>query len=235
MSATAPIRIAARAQPAKYAFIIFHGLGDSGAGWTFLAEYLQRDPALASAQFVFPTAPVRPITANNFAPATAWLDVRSWLSHESVDLEGFNESMKLVPKLIEEQVAQGIPYERIWIGGFSQGAALTMGTALSFPHRLGGFLSFSGPPSYRWLEHTVSDANTGAPVFQSHGTMDEVFPSSGAEAVHRSFTSQYGFKNHRLKIYDGLGHSISPQLLDDALAFIKANLDAEKPAPRPAL
>ncbi|AGO13686.1 AaceriAGL188Wp [[Ashbya] aceris (nom. inval.)] len=232
---TAPIRIAAKAQPAKYAFIIFHGLGDSGAGWTFLAEYLQRDPALASAQFVFPTAPVRRITANSFAPANAWLDVRSWVSHESVDLEGFMDSMKLVPKLIEEQVAQGIPYERIWIGGFSQGAALTMGTALGFPQRLGGFLAFSGPPSYHWLEHTLCDANKESPIFQSHGSADEIFPASGAEAVHRSFTSKYGFKNHQLKIYDGLGHSISPQLLDDALAFIKANLDAGERAPRPAL
>lgn len=104
-----------------------HGLGDTGSGWGFLAQYLQqRDPAaFQHTNFVFPNAPELHVTANGGALMPAWFDILEWdPSFSKVDSDGFMNSLNSIEKTVKQEIDKGIKPEQIIIGGFSQGAAL---------------------------------------------------------------------------------------------------------------
>lgn len=106
--------------------IVAHGLGDSGAGWAFLAEEYQS--RFKETKMIFPNAPNIPITINGGMSMPGWYDISSFgdLANRSEDEAGVIRSQNVFHKLIADEISAGIPSERIVLGGFSQGGAMSL-------------------------------------------------------------------------------------------------------------
>jgi phospholipase/carboxylesterase len=151
-----------------------HGLGADGHDFEPIVPELVA-PHERSLRFVFPHAPVRPVTINNGLSMRAWYDILGFDRRTTQDVAGIRASDAAVRALIERENSRGIPTSRIVLGGFSQGGALALYTGPRYPERLAGFMGLS---CYMLLEDSFpserSRNNYGTPVFLAHGTQDPV-------------------------------------------------------------
>jgi phospholipase/carboxylesterase len=169
--------------------IILHGLGADGTDFLSFADELKLS-AVGPVRYVFPRAPVRPVTINGGQPMRAWYDILNMDLVRREDEAGLRDSFAQIHQLIDSEVAAGVPANRIVLGGFSQGCAITMGAGLRYSHRLGGLLCMSGyMPLADTLEAERSDANRLTPVFQAHGRSDGVINISRATATRDQLQS----------------------------------------------
>ena len=165
--------------------IWLHGLGDSGNGFAPIVPELGL-PSGHKIRFVFPHAPIRPVTINNGMPMRAWYDIKSMDFNHRADVEGVLESAEQVRELIEAEIAKGIPSDRIVLAGFSQGGviALHLGTRLDKP--LAGIMALSTYMSEpEKLAAEASDQNKSTPVFCAHGQQDDVVPMFLGHAAYK--------------------------------------------------
>jgi phospholipase/carboxylesterase len=171
------------ADAAQATIIILHGLGADGTDFLSFADELKLAP-VGPVRFVFPRAPVRPVTINGGHPMRAWYDILGADLVRREDEGGLRESIHQVHALIDREVARGVPANRIVLGGFSQGCAITLGAGLRYHQRLAGLAALSG---YMPLAETTAaerrDANALTPVFQAHGRSDGVIPLARATAT----------------------------------------------------
>jgi phospholipase/carboxylesterase len=131
------------ADAAKATIIILHGLGADGTDFLSFADELKLAP-VGPVRFVFPRAPVRPVTINGGHQMRAWYDILGADLVRREDEVGLRESITLVHSLIDREVARGVPANRIVLGGFSQGCAITLGAGLRYHQRLAGLAGLSG-------------------------------------------------------------------------------------------
>lgn len=137
--------------------IFLHGLGDSGAGWAPVARLLSQNPKLTHINWILPHAPVQRVTLNMGMQMPSWFDIASLDADltgglvddrirpdRAEDQEGMLSSAMAVGGIVTKEVDAGIDSKRIVIGGFSQGAALSLLTGLTSERRLGGLVSLSG-------------------------------------------------------------------------------------------
>ena len=181
---TAPIleaiEIETRPDP-DAACIWMHGLGDDGRGWSEVvpALGLPRDLGI---RFLFPHAPVMPVTINNGMRMRAWYDIRQTNLNERADLDGVRQSQAHVDALITRERARGISARRIVLAGFSQGGAIALYAGLRFAERLAAIVALS---TYLIagdrLESEANEANRDIPIFMAHGTFDPVVQLAWAE------------------------------------------------------
>jgi phospholipase/carboxylesterase len=154
--------------------IWMHGLGDDGQGWSQVVPEL-RLPASLRVRFLFPHAPVMPLTINQGYRMRAWYDVRAANITERADLDGVRRSQRQVEALIEHEASRGVSPARIVLAGFSQGGAIALFAGLRHPQRLAGIVALStyliGPD---FLAAEASSANRDVPIFMAHGTRDPV-------------------------------------------------------------
>jgi phospholipase/carboxylesterase len=171
------------ADTAQATIIILHGLGADGTDFLSFADELKLAP-VGPVRFVFPRAPVRPVTINGGHQMRAWYDILGSDLVRREDEAGLRESIAQVHTLIDREVARGVPAHRIVLGGFSQGCAITLGAGLRYHQRLAGLAALSG---YMPLAETTAaerrDANALTPVFQAHGRSDGVIPLARATAT----------------------------------------------------
>jgi phospholipase/carboxylesterase len=161
--------------------IVLHGLGADGHDFVPIAQELRLQPA-GAVRFVFPHAPVRPVTINGGAVMRAWYDIVSNDMDSREDETSLRASIPEVAALISRERERGIEASRIVLMGFSQGCAMTLLTGLRYPERLAGLVGLSGYlPLARSLAAERSDANQLAPIFFAHGTDDPVIPLDAAE------------------------------------------------------
>ncbi|GAB2849302.1 alpha/beta hydrolase [Pseudoduganella ginsengisoli] len=187
------IEINTSASP-ELAVIWMHGLGDSGDGWAPIVNELNLD-GLPGIRFVFPHAPMQPVTLNNGYVMRSWYDILSLDAgtNRREDENGLRESQKLVEALIARENARGIPTSRIVLGGFSQGCAMTLQAGLRHPEKLAGLMCLSGYlPLADKAAAERSAANQDTPIFMVHGTMDPVIPISRATAS-RDLLARLGY------------------------------------------
>ena len=175
------IEIETGANP-QHAVIWLHGLGADGHDFAPIVPELglQNAPAI---RFIFPHAPIQPVTINGGMAMRAWDDmyVAALVRHE--DESGLRKSQIEVQNLIARENARGIPTENIVLAGFSQGCAMTLQTGLRLPERLAGMLCLSGYlPLAAAVENERHQANQNTPIFMAHGSMDPVVPLTRAEA-----------------------------------------------------
>lgn len=169
--------------PATSAVIWLHGLGADGFDFVPVVDELHLPASLAT-RFIFPHAEQRPVSINNGYVMRAWYDIKvldSGLRLE--DDPGIRGSEAVVRRYIEQQIAQGIPANRIVIAGFSQGGAIALQTGLRYPQRLGGVMALS---TYLPLRDSVAKeaaaANRDLPILMCHGAYDGVLPLGMGEA-----------------------------------------------------
>jgi phospholipase/carboxylesterase len=168
----------------KLAVIWLHGLGADGHDFEPIVPEL---PLPFPVRFVFPHAPVRAVTVNGGMRMRAWYDILGWGRDVPQDTAGIRASAAAVTRLIEREIARGVPAERIVLAGFSQGGAVALYTALREPRRLAGVLALS---TYLPLADTLADemtpANAGLPILMAHGTADPILPIALAESSRHS-------------------------------------------------
>jgi len=159
-----------------YSIIWLHRLGAYAHDFKNIPSELKLSSDL-NIRFIFPNAPIRPITINGGFPMRGWYDIKSLTDLNHEDEEGILASYKLIGNLINEQINLGIESKNIFLAGFSQGAAMSLFTGLRFEKPLGGIISLSGYlPLQNNLKTEASAQNKNIPIFMAHGTYDTVVP-----------------------------------------------------------
>jgi phospholipase/carboxylesterase len=195
--------------------IWLHGLGANGSDFVPIVPVLGlRTPA----RFVFPHAPLRPVTINGGTVMRAWYDVLALEGARREDEGGIRESARRVEGLIAAEVARGVAPARVILAGFSQGGAMALHVGLRHAARLGGLLVLS---AYLPLAHAVaaeaSPAGRGTPVFLAHGTQDPLIRLARAR-VARDALAALGcpVEYHEYPI----GHTVSDAEIRDLAAWL---------------
>ena len=164
--------------------IVLHGLGADGTDFLSFADELQLGADVGPLRWVFPRAPERAVTINNGMRMRAWYDILGADLMRREDEAGLRESFAQVHALLEREVARGMPAERIVLGGFSQGSAITLGAGLRYGRRLAGLVALSGYlPLADATEGERADANVLTPVFLAHGRHDGIVPLARGTAT----------------------------------------------------
>ncbi len=197
---------------ARTTIIVLHGLGADGNDFVPIAQELRLD-AIGPVRFVFPHAPVMPVTINNGYRMRAWYDILGTEAARREDEPGLRAAQALVEGLIAQEKARGVEAARIVLMGFSQGCAMTLLTGLRHAERLGGLVGLSG---YLPLAHTTaaerSDANTHTPIFQAHGQFDGMIAIDRARATRDELQALgYDVEWHEYP----MEHSVSAQEIAD--------------------
>lgn len=169
-----PTKIIQSNLPATASVIWLHGLGASAEDFMPMVPNLDLGVD-HTIRFVFPNAPTRAITITGGMSMPAWYDITGFTLQSREDLAGLELSQIAIEKLIEHEIAQGIAPERIILGGFSQGGALSLFAGLQSRYRLGGLVSLSA--YLPCAEHTLTNSSVecqNTPIFMAHGTQDAV-------------------------------------------------------------
>ncbi|GAB1312160.1 Acyl-protein thioesterase 1 [Madurella fahalii] len=212
--------------------IFIHGLGDTGHGWAGAVENWRRRQRLDEVKFILPHAPSIPITCNWGVKMPGWYDIHTIDGsadslRRNEDEAGILLSQAYFHELIQKEIDSGIPADRIVIGGFSQGGAMSIFSGLTAKVKLAGIVALS---SYLLLSLKFADlvpkpeVNKETPIFMAHGDSDQVV---NIELGKKSFDLLKGMGyNPKFKIYEGMGHSACLEELDEVEAFLRERLPA---------
>ncbi len=169
---------------ASHVFLWLHGLGDSGHGHGPVVRALTL-PESVSARFILPHATPRPVTVNSGAIMPAWYDIRA-LGGGDHDVGGIRYAADQVSLFIDRELDRGLPSERIFVCGFSQGGCVGLQVALRYPARLGGAVGLSTYIADTGsLANEASEANRRLPVFLGHGMRDPMVPVAAMSDARR--------------------------------------------------
>jgi phospholipase/carboxylesterase len=172
----------------RAAVIWMHGLGADGYDFVDVPPVL-RLPESLSVRFVFPHAPMQPVTINGGMVMRAWYDIRPDAGARREDEPGLRQSQRQVEALIAREKARGVPAARIVLAGFSQGGAMALQTGLRHPERLAGIMALSCYlPLADLVAAEASAANRDVPIFLAHGTHDPLIPLTRARRALESLT-----------------------------------------------
>jgi phospholipase/carboxylesterase len=193
------------------AVIWLHGLGADGHDFEAIVPELELTKPI---RFVFPHAPVRPVTINNGMRMRAWYDIFQFGGGRE-DEQGLRASQKLVDEMIR---AQNLPPEKIVLAGFSQGGAIVLQAGLRHAERLAGIMALS---CYLPIASTVaaekSAANQSVPIFMAHGRFDDVIPIQRAQQSREALEKMgYKMEWHEYP----MPHSVCPEEIADMSAFL---------------
>ena len=159
-----------------HAVIWLHGLGADGHDFAPIVPELVQ-PGWPPLRFVFPHAPVRPVTINGGMPMRAWYDIKGMDIVDKQDAEGTGASVGEVDALIAREAERGIPASRIILAGFSQGGAIALAAGVRHAEALAGIVALSAYlPLAETTEAERHAANTKTPIFWGHGRADPVVP-----------------------------------------------------------
>jgi phospholipase/carboxylesterase len=193
-------------QPHPDAAVIWlHGLGADGSDFVPIIDQLQLPSDLAI-RFIFPHAPMRPITINQGYHMPGWYDISSLSTIEQEDEAGIKESSAILKQICEDQEADGISSSRIIVAGFSQGGAIALHCGCRYPRPLAGIMALSAylalPDS---LDDEISENMAETPVFMAHGRQDDVI------SYEYGYDSKEQLEAHDVPViwyeYD-MGHSV---------------------------
>jgi phospholipase/carboxylesterase len=180
--------------PAPRAAVLWlHGLGADGHDFEPIVPELDLSPTLP-VRFVFPHAPMRPVTINHGMVMRAWYDVREDGGERREDEAGVRASQQLIEALIAREQSRGVAAHRLVLAGFSQGGAMALHTGLRHPDHLAGILALSCfLPLADKLAGEASPANRDVPIFLTHGTQDAVIPIGRARRA-RTVLESLGYR-----------------------------------------
>jgi phospholipase/carboxylesterase len=203
--------------PARSTLIVLHGLGADGTDFQPVADEMDL-AGVGPVRWVFPRAPVRPVTANGGQHMRAWYDIVAFGGNAEDDA-GLRESFAAVHGLIEREIERGIPAERIVLAGFSQGCAITLGAGLRCARKLAGLVGMSG---YLPLAATTAAerhaANAATPILLAHGTRDPLVGITRGRAARDALEGLgYAVEWHEYP----MEHSVCLEEIRDWQAFVR--------------
>jgi phospholipase/carboxylesterase len=205
----------------RHALIWLHGLGADGNDFApIVPELVERTwPPL---RFVFPHAPVRPITINGGMAMRAWYDISGLEIAQRQDEAGIRASIGLLDELIEREIARGVAAQNVFLAGFSQGGAIVLGGGVRYAQRLGGIIALSTYlPMAEKTDGEMSAANRDAPIFMAHGTLDPTI-SHALGQMSREYLKQRGYT---IEWHDyPIAHQVCAEEIADLRRWIGARL-----------
>lgn len=204
------------AVPARSTVIWLHGLGADGHDFEPIVPELHL-PDTAGIRFIFPHAPVRPVTINDGAEMRAWYD---FVPHsETAGSEDIATSQAQLEAFIEREVTRGIPSEAILLAGFSQGGVIALHTGTRYHQRLAGILALSTYLyDFKGTEAEMHDANLAIPIMMAHGTHDPMIPVMRA-ATSRENLIRLGYD---VRWYDyPMGHQVCLEEVEEISRFFQ--------------
>lgn len=212
--------------------IWMHGLGADGWDFVPIVRELPLPEELAL-RFIFPHAPVRPVTINNGAPMRAWYDISMNDISRVADERGIRESQAAVERLIARERDRGVDPGRIVLAGFSQGGAIALQVGLRHGSRLAAIVALSAYlPLEGSLDAEASPANRATPIFMGHGTQDPVVPLQLAQASKAALERRgYEVEWHTWP----MGHNVHPEEIEAIAVFLGRALGDGKKASRSSI
>ncbi|HEU0277511.1 MAG TPA: carboxylesterase [Rhodanobacteraceae bacterium] len=203
----------------RFAILWLHGLGADGNDFAPLVPQLVR-PAWPSVRFVFPHAPVRPISLNNGLPMRAWYDVAGFDLSQKQDEAGIRVSIAAVEALIAREAERGIVSRNLVLTGFSQGGAVALAAGLRHAERLAAIVALSTYlPIADATANELAPANAATQLFMGHGSFDPVVPIALGERS-RDALRAWGYP---VDWHDyPMAHQVCPPEIDDLAAFLTA-------------
>lgn len=178
MTSTEAVEIESGPDPIG-AVIWLHGLGADGHDFEPVVAELDLPDALPL-RFVFPHAPVRPVTINGGMAMRAWFDITGLTRDAPVDEAGITESIATLRDLVTRESGRGIAIDRILLAGFSQGGVIAMHAALGLEESVAGLMVLSSwlPPLSPAGSNDAASARQPRmmPVFMAHGEFDPMLP-----------------------------------------------------------
>ena len=196
--------------------IWLHGLGADGHDFEPIVPMLDLGVAV---RFVFPHAPVRPVTINGGMEMRAWYDIDP--RQPLAGTADIRESADTVEYLVRDEEARGVPRSRIVLAGFSQGGVIALHLALRSESRFAGVMALSTyvhDPEH--LADEISFSSIDMPVLMAHGQMDPMIPITRAITSREALTGLgYDVQWHEY----GMGHEVCPQEIADIATWLDAN------------
>ncbi len=204
--------------------IWLHGLGADGHDFEPIVPELHLDPD-NGVRFVFPHAPIRPITINGGMEMRGWYDIAEQGLDCKVDEDGIRKSAQAVSALLDHEVESGIDSQRVVLAGFSQGGAIALHLGLRYPHRLAGILALSTYlPLPDVLASEAHSAQQKLPIFIGHGSHDPLVPEAlGSRTAQTLERAGYLVEYHTYPIQ----HSVSADEIRAVSIWLKQQLAAE--------
>ncbi|GAM17609.1 hypothetical protein SAMD00019534_007840, partial [Acytostelium subglobosum LB1] len=207
----------------SFIVIFCHGLGDTGHGWADVMEMIGEHNQ--HIKFILPNAPIQPVTINGGYRMNSWYDIKTLSERGTEDKDDVEKSRAIIEEIIKSEVDAGIPSERIILGGFSQGAALSLYTFYHSQHKMAGCMALSG---YLPLRASFSSlgpniVNKQQPLIMFHGEEDQVVRYSWGQLSFETLQTEVGV-NGEFITYPFMGHSSSEQEIIDMTAFVKKRL-----------
>jgi phospholipase/carboxylesterase len=196
--------------------IWLHGLGADGHDFEAIVPEL-RIPDSLPLRFVFPHAPVRPVTLNGGVSMRAWFDILTLDRDGPADETGTRDSAAIVDALIDREIERGVDMQRIVVAGFSQGGAIAIHVALRSTDRLGGLMALSTyMPIPKYFQSEVIDnpacGDLSLPIFMAHGSFDPVLPMELGR-TSADLLIDAGFK---VQWHDyPMAHAVCPEEIND--------------------
>lgn len=203
----------------QYSIIWLHGLGADGHDFESIVPQL-RLKAQSHIHFIFPNAPIQPVTINGGMKMRSWYDIFEMSLARKVDIEGIYQSAAAIDNLIQQEIAQGIASENILLAGFSQGGLIALHTGLRYPQKLAGIIALSTYlPTVDSLKTEAATANREIPVFMAHGSMDSVVAMQNGKMAFDALTAmEYPVVWHQYP----MDHSVCMEEVRDIADFINA-------------
>lgn len=210
------------ARKATAAVIFLHGLGDTGHGWAEAFAGI-RTPHI---KYICPHAPIMPVTLNMNMSMPSWFDIIGLSTDAEEDESGIKRASENIKALIDQEVKNGIPSHRIVLGGFSQGGALSLYTALTTQQKLGGVVSLSCwlPLRSSFPQASANMANKDIHFLQCHGEADPLVPLVFGSLTVEKLKSLVNPSNVTFKTYPRMPHSACPEEMMDIKQFIEKQL-----------
>ena len=205
----------------RVAVIWMHGLGADGHDFEPIVPEIGLPEGLA-VRFVFPHAPMRPVTINGGAVMRAWYDVTGLNGVRREDEQGVRASQRDIEALIDREKKRRLSTGRILLAGFSQGGALALQTGLRHPERLAGLVVLSSfLPLTDKVAAEASAANRDVPIFMAHGTHDPLIPLSRGHASRDRLLAQ----GYRIEWHEyPMPHSVCAEEIADLSTWLRGVL-----------
>lgn len=202
---------------AKHCIIWLHGLGADGNDFVPITKQLSL-PSNLAIKYIFPHAPIMPVTLNNGQKMRAWFDIVSLTAENKFDRTEISNAITSVETLITREMEGGIPPSNILLAGFSQGASIALLTALSSTKMLAGVIALSGFLPREAITEIAASEKRKLPIFLAHGMYDPLVPCAWGKMTYEGLKDA-GF-SPEWHTYP-MQHQVSDAEVNDISAFIK--------------
>ena len=216
-----PAEIVKTSEQTEYTVIWMHGLGADGHDFVSVIPELKL-PENSKVKFIFPHAPIRPVTLNNGMEMRAWYDLLSLDRSKTANEDDILTTVSWINQMLDEEISKGTPSEKILLAGFSQGGVIALHTGLRYPKRLAGIMALSTYIPFK--DNVIAEANNvqkGIPIFAAHGQFDPVIPfASWQDYVPSLETQGYEVESHAYP----MEHSLCLEEINDISAWLQKTL-----------